>query len=69
MTAVLEKVQAQLTHLQKRLSVFEKQYSWFTPKFYEQFEQGKIGDEADFFEWSATWEIVQELKQEMALLS
>jgi len=62
-TAVLEKVQTQLARIQKQLHTFERQYGWPTPEFYERFEQGEIGDEADFFEWSATWEMVQELKQ------
>lgn len=64
-----DQMQTQLAHLQQRLSIFEKQYGWSTPEFYERFEQGKIGDEADFFEWSATWEMVQELKQGLTLLS
>jgi len=62
-TAEMEKAQAQLAHLQKQLNTFERQYGWPTPEFYKRFEQGEIGDETDFFEWSATWEMVQELKQ------
>ncbi len=58
-----DQMQTQLAHLEKQLGVFEKQYGWSTSEFYERFEQGKIGDEADFFEWSATWEMVQGLKQ------
>lgn len=64
-----DQIQTQLTRLQKRLDSFEERYSWSTPEFYERFERGEIGDEADFFEWSATWEMIQELKQGLTLLS
>lgn len=62
-------MQAQLERLQKRLDAFEKQYGWSTPDFYECFERGELGDDADFFEWSGTWEMVQELQQGLVLLA
>ncbi len=64
-----DQMQTQLARIQRRLATFERQCGWSTPEFYEQFEEGDLGDEADFFEWSASWEMVQELRQGLALLS
>ena len=62
-------MEAQLARLRQQLVVFEGQYSRSTPDFYERFERGELGDDADYFEWSATWEMVQQLQQGLRLLS
>ena len=62
-------MEAQLARLRLQLVVFEGQYSRSTPDFYERFERGELGDDADYFEWSATWEMVQQLQQGLRLLS
>jgi len=36
-----------------KLSRFEKKYGMSTEKFVKRFEEGKIGDEQDYFEWFA----------------
>jgi hypothetical protein len=62
-------MEAQLGRLQQQLAAFESQYGWSTPDFYERFEQGELGDDIDYFEWSATWEMVQQLQQGLRLLA
>jgi hypothetical protein len=62
-------MEAQLTRLQQQLVVFEGQYGQSTLDFYERFERGELGDDTDYFEWSATWEMVQQLQQGLKLLS
>jgi hypothetical protein len=62
-------MEAQLARLRQQLAVFEGQYGRSTPDFYERFERGELGDDADYFEWSATWEMVQQLQQGLRLLS
>jgi len=62
-------MKAQLNSLQQHLTIFEKQYGWPTLAFYERFEKGELGDDADFFEWSATWEMAQQLQRGLALLT
>jgi hypothetical protein len=57
-----DQLQSQTTRLQDQLAVFEDCYGLSTPEFYERFERGEMGDDADFFEWSATWEMVQDLQ-------
>ena len=61
--------QAQLERLKQQVIAFENQYGWTTPEFYERFEKGELGDDADFFEWSATWEMSQQLQKGLALLT
>ena len=62
-------MQTQLDRLRQHLSVFEQQYGWPTPQFYERFGRGELGDDTDFFEWSATWEMVQQLQKGLVLLA
>ena len=64
-----DQMQGQLNGLQQHLALFEKQYGWPTQTFHERFEKGELGDDADFFEWSATWEMSQQLRQGLALLT
>jgi hypothetical protein len=62
-------MEAQLTRLQQQLVAFEGQYGRSTPELYERFERGELGDDTDYVEWSATWEMVQQLQQGLKLLS
>jgi len=62
-------MEAQLQRLQQQLATFEGQYGWSTLDFYERFERGELGDDTDYLEWSATWEMVQQLQQGLRLLS
>lgn len=64
-----DQMEAQLERLQHRLVSFEQQYGQPTQEFYERFERGELGDDGDYFEWSATWEMVQQLQHGLALLS
>lgn len=61
-------LQSQIARLRNQLTVFEDRYGLTTPKFYERFERGEMGDDADFFEWSATREMVQDLESDLELL-
>jgi hypothetical protein len=54
--------QNKIARLRDQLAVFESRYGLTTPEFYERFERGEMGDDADFFEWSATWDMVQYLQ-------
>jgi len=60
--------QNKIARLRDQLAVFESRYGLTTPEFYERFERGEMGDDADFFEWSATWEMVQDLQGDLELL-
>jgi hypothetical protein len=64
-----DQMRGQLNDLQQHLTAFERQYGWPTRTFYERFEKGELGDDADFFEWSATWEMLLQLQKGLALLA
>lgn len=56
------------TRLEQQLGEFEKQHAMKTPDFYARFERGELGDTTDFVEWSATYEMVENLNKQLALL-
>jgi hypothetical protein len=56
------------TTLAARIAAFENQYHMPTREFYPRFEDGALGDAMDFFEWSATYEMLQNLERRISLL-
>lgn len=56
------------TTLTARIAAFENQYNMPTREFYPRFEDGALGDAMDFFEWSATYEMLQHLERRISLL-
>jgi len=57
-----------LSELEMRLKAFEQHYQMRSEDFYRRFQQGQLGDSADFFEWSAVYtmhrSVVERLLQE-----
>lgn len=43
----------ELAQLEARLEQFEVQHRMSSDEYYRRFQQGELGDSADFFEWSA----------------
>lgn len=64
-TSRLENVKARL---ETQIAAFEHTYNMPTREFYPRFEQGELGDAMDFFEWSATFEMLQNLEKRLTLL-
>lgn len=62
----LEKLQDRQSRVREKLTTFEEKYHMRTEEFFRQFREGKLGDDMDFFEWSALEEIHQELSQKLA---
>jgi len=48
---------------EKTLQAFEKKHQMSTKTFLERFESGRLGDEADFFDWYAFATLVFQWKQ------
>ena len=48
----------QITDLRERLERFEEKYQMSSTDFYQRFQAGKLGDSADFFEWSTYYEML-----------
>lgn len=67
--ARIGEINQKLEDLGGSMDYFKRKYGMETEEFYQKFTGGEIGEEMDFFEWKASWEIFKELKMEnMALL-
>ena len=54
--------------LADELANFEKRYAMKSTEFYARYENGEMGDEMDFVEWSATVEMLANVDKQLALL-
>jgi hypothetical protein len=59
---------SQKARLEQQLADFEQRYSLSSEEFYERFERGELGDAMDFIEWSATYEMVANLRRQLSIL-
>jgi hypothetical protein len=51
-------VSKQVEDLKSRLKKFEETYQMPSEHFYQRFQAGELGDEIDFFEWNAYYEML-----------
>lgn len=56
-------VEAQYWRIQTDVKAFEKQYGMDSVTFVERYREGALGDDADFIEWHALWNMLQELEE------
>ena len=63
-----ENIQQQIKELENDLQAFEQQYQLSSTDFYQQFKTGQLGDEADFVEWSAFYQMWSYLEARLMLL-
>jgi tetrahydromethanopterin S-methyltransferase subunit G len=64
----IEEINQKLNDIYTNLRYFEKKYGMKTEEFYKKFLSGALGDDMDFFEWKASTEIYNELKEEKKVL-
>ena len=64
----IEEIKQKLSDIYENMRYFERKYGMKTEEFYEKFLSGTLGDEMDFFEWEASKEIYDELKEEKRVL-
>jgi hypothetical protein len=64
----VEEINQKLKDIYENVSYFERKYGMKTEEFYEKFVSGALGDDMDFFEWKASKEIHDELKEEKRVL-
>ena len=48
-----EKTSKDIQALKNDLELFERKYNMSSIEFFEKFEKGELGDNEDYFEWSA----------------
>jgi hypothetical protein len=58
-----------IAQLEQEKNQFELQYQISSEDFYNRFMQGESGDSLDFLDWSATYEMLQNTKKALALLT
>lgn len=61
----IEKLRERQRQIREKLAAFEERYNLNTDEFSRRFREGTIGDEMDYFEWSALADINQELSQRL----
>jgi hypothetical protein len=64
-----DKAQRELMEYQDILRSFEERHQMSSALFLEYFQIGKLGDDADFFEWSAACDMYQSVQERLAKLS
>ena len=64
----IEEIKQKLSDIYENMRYFERKYGMKTEEFYEKFLSGTLGDEMGFFEWKASKDIYDELKEEKRVL-
>ncbi len=62
------RVEQEMARLEEKLHKFEDQYRLSSAEFLRQFQNGELGDEADFFEWSAFYQMWLSVRKQLDLL-
>ncbi len=60
--------QKESTELHAELQEFEAQYKISSQDFYQRFRQGEMGDDVDFVEWSAFYQMWLSVQQGLEIL-
>ena len=64
----VEEIKQKLKDIHNSMNYFERKYGKKTDEFHEKFVSGALGDDMDIFEWKASKEINDELKEEKKVL-
>jgi hypothetical protein len=65
----IAEARSKLEGFEVELAEFEAQYEMSSDDFFQQFEEGKLGDDMDFFDWSALVQIARNLRARLELLT
>jgi hypothetical protein len=57
--------EAQYRRIRTDVKAFEKQYNMDSSTFVNRYQGGALGDDADFIEWYALWNMLQELEERL----
>lgn len=60
-----DKAQRELLEYTNILRTFEQRHQMPSASFYELFQRGEMGDNADFFEWSAMYAISRSVQERL----
>lgn len=59
------RAQQELNEVEKRLQEFEAHYRLSSEDFQARFQDGEMGDAADFFEWNAFYDMRQAVRERL----
>lgn len=57
----IQKYEEEIKRLNKELKKFEQTYKKESPVFFKEFNEGLLGDEMDFVEWSSLYQMCNRL--------
>jgi hypothetical protein len=60
--------QQKKAELESDIKQFETQYQLTSPEFYQRFHKEELGDDIDFVEWNAFYEMLKSLQKQIELL-
>jgi len=63
-----ERTSKEVNMLKKELSRFESTYQMSSADFIDRFEKGEIGDNEDYFEWSAMYQMYEKSLDRLNIL-
>jgi hypothetical protein len=52
--------------MRAELAAFENRYGMTSVEFFDKVQRGKIGDAIDFLDWSATWQMYNDVLKKQA---
>lgn len=64
----IKNIEQEIQEIEIDLQTFEQEYKLSSQQFYQQFKKGKLGDEIDFVEWSAFYQMWYSLQERLNLL-
>lgn len=62
------RLEQELARLEERLRELEAQHHFSSAEFYRLFRAGEMGDEADYFEWSAFYQMCMSIREQLDVL-
>ncbi len=62
-------LQDKLKYYDHELKVFEKRYKMLSPTFYQKFNDGTLGDDKIWFEWTYLYETSTILQNELDIIA
>ena len=63
-----EKTSQDIQSLKRDLEQFEGRYNMQSNEFFSRFERGELGDQEDYFEWSALFQMYNRLVERFEML-
>lgn len=64
-----EDAQKDFDLLSRDLAEFEEKYGLNSTEFFSQFDSGMLGDDMDFFEWAALYQMRERVRERLELLA